>query len=152
LSLKYLEMKSILDRSTSEDVLGRIASLKATQKPQWGQMTVEQMLKHCQQPFIFKSRSPKKRSLKRQLITWFYKPMMYNSKPFRKHLPVPKAYRVDQTDGFDIERQRLATLIESFDHQTTSFPEHAIFGVLTPKQWGIGMFKHLDHHLRQFGV
>jgi hypothetical protein len=29
---------------------------------------------------------------------------------------------------------------------------HSFFGRLTPEQWAILTFKHLDHHLRQFGV
>jgi hypothetical protein len=29
---------------------------------------------------------------------------------------------------------------------------HAFFGSLTPDEWAILMYKHLDHHLRQFGA
>jgi hypothetical protein len=29
---------------------------------------------------------------------------------------------------------------------------HSFFGRLTPEEWAILMYKHLDHHLRQFGV
>jgi transposase InsO family protein len=29
---------------------------------------------------------------------------------------------------------------------------HSFFGPLTPEEWAILMYKHLDHHLRQFGV
>jgi Protein of unknown function (DUF1569) len=29
---------------------------------------------------------------------------------------------------------------------------HNFFGKLTPLEWATGMYKHLDHHLRQFGA
>lgn len=29
---------------------------------------------------------------------------------------------------------------------------HPFFGKLTSEQWGKGIYKHLDHHLKQFGV
>jgi len=29
---------------------------------------------------------------------------------------------------------------------------HSFFGKLTPEEWAILSYKHLDHHLRQFGV
>jgi hypothetical protein len=29
---------------------------------------------------------------------------------------------------------------------------HPMFGKMTADQWGRSMWKHLDHHLRQFGV
>lgn len=145
-------MKSIFDHSSSRELIDRLAILTSNSQPQWGQMTVDEMLKHCQQPFLYQPLTQRKKSLKQRLIARLYKPMMYNRKPFRKHLPAPKAYRVSQTDGFETEKQKLMELIVSFSKKTTDFPEHPIFGVLTKKQWGIGMYKHLDHHLRQFGT
>jgi len=29
---------------------------------------------------------------------------------------------------------------------------HAFFGSLTGAEWGVSTYKHLDHHLRQFGA
>jgi len=53
------------------------------------------------------------------------------------------------------ERERLRGLIERF---TAAGPAggtmhpHSFFGRLTPEEWATLMYKHLDHHLRQFGV
>jgi hypothetical protein len=33
-----------------------------------------------------------------------------------------------------------------------SGPEHFIFGAMTMEQWNALQWKHIDHHLRQFGV
>jgi hypothetical protein len=31
-------------------------------------------------------------------------------------------------------------------------PSHPAFGKLSAKQWGVLIYRHMDHHLRQFGV
>ena len=43
-------MKSLFDIETTQEVLQRIAKLDNTKKAQWGKMSVDQMLKHCQGP------------------------------------------------------------------------------------------------------
>jgi hypothetical protein len=45
----------------------------------------------------------------------------------------------------------LLGLVESFPEQVGPHA-HPAFGPLTPAQWGALSFRHLDHHLRQFGV
>jgi hypothetical protein len=53
------------------------------------------------------------------------------------------------------ERLRLLSLIDQFSsagpQKCTTHP-HSFFGRLTPQEWAVLMYKHLDHHLRQFGV
>lgn len=145
-------MNSIFEQYTVQDLLRRISKLTADHQPQWGMMRVDQMLKHCQQPFLYESKTIRKKNLKTRIILWFFRPMMSNKKPFKKFLPAPKAYRVDQTNGFTLERNKLIDLIDTFSKKTDDFPLHAVFGKLTKTEMGIGMYKHLDHHLRQFGV
>ena len=36
-------------------------------------------------------------------------------------------------------------------HELRTFPPHPIFGPLTLAEWGVWGFRHVDHHLRQFG-
>ena len=53
------------------------------------------------------------------------------------------------------EREKLTGLIERFSAGgvggCTKHP-HSFFGKMTPEEWAVLMYKHLDHHLRQFGV
>ena len=61
------------------------------------------------------------------------------------------------TNGKKIEipYNLLLKYIEKFqaggEEKCTTYP-HPFFGKVTPREWSIGMYKHLDHHLRQFGV
>ena len=60
----------------------------------------------------------------------------------------------DQRD-FLLEQAELKLKLLQFskggDAQCTRHP-HPFFGALSPQDWSRGMYKHMDHHLRQFGV
>jgi len=56
---------------------------------------------------------------------------------------------------FATEQQRLLASVDRFSAggpaQFTTYP-HTFFGPMTPAEWAIMHYKHLDHHLRQFGA
>lgn len=56
---------------------------------------------------------------------------------------------------FEIEREKLKQKISTFQKngpEKCTTHHHPFFWKLTPEQWGKGIYKHLDHHLKQFGV
>jgi hypothetical protein len=91
-----------------------------------------------------------------RLLGRFVKPLaLGDDKPLRRNSPTsPTLVIADQRD-LDIERERLCKLIDRFTAAgpagCTKHP-HSFFGKLTPEEWAILSYKHLDHHLRQFGV
>ena len=56
---------------------------------------------------------------------------------------------------FAAERKRLSAVVERFatagPSACTTHP-HTFFGHLTADEWARLMYKHIDHHLKQFGV
>jgi Protein of unknown function (DUF1569) len=86
---------------------------------------------------------------------WRDRAALRDDKPMMRNSPTSKELVIEDDHDFAIERARLGTLIGRFAAAgpagCTSHP-HAFFGPLTPEEWGILMYKHLDHHLRQFGV
>jgi transposase InsO family protein len=84
------------------------------------------------------------------------KPMVFrNEDPLRKNSPTAKSLMVADERDWRRERERLLGLIDKFAvggaAGCTKHP-HSFFGKMTPEEWAILMYKHLDHHLRQFGV
>jgi hypothetical protein len=77
------------------------------------------------------------------------------SEPMRRNSPTAKELVVNGDRDFETERKRLSGLIDRFaaagSAGCTAHP-HAFFGSLTPDEWAVLMYKHLDHHLRQFGA
>lgn len=81
--------------------------------------------------------------------------VLKNDEPMRPNSPTVKDLIVRDPRDLPRERERLAGLIDRFAAAgpagCTQHP-HSFFGRLTPDEWAILMYKHLDHHLRQFGV
>jgi hypothetical protein len=78
-----------------------------------------------------------------------------DEKPMGRNAPTAKSLVVADERDFETERKRLCMLIDRFAEAgptgCTTHP-HTFFGHLTPEEWATLMYKHLDHHLRQFGV
>ncbi|NKI33249.1 DUF1569 domain-containing protein [Croceivirga thetidis] len=149
-------MKSIFEQKTYEEILNRLHTINAENTPNWGKMNAGQMMRHCQFPFetaLGKKQLDKPNFLMRLLMKSFKK-SMYNDKEWRKNQPTPKAFQVSDQQDFDKEKQNLLGLINEF-YATRDVKEreaHPAFGHFTYNQWGQMQYKHLDHHLRQFGA
>lgn len=83
-----------------------------------------------------------------------FKKSMYSDKPWRKNLPTIKKFKVEDEREFEAEKKTLNELITAFHgrREQKEWNPHPMFGEFTPEQWGKMQYKHLDHHLRSFGV
>lgn len=141
------------DRATME---ARIKALTSESRPLWGKMDVAQMLAHCQQPLrVAIGQLRLKRSLVGVLFGGMAKRSLLSGKPWGKGMPTAPEFRVTSQQDFERERRALLDIVRRFGEggpaSLTTQP-HPFFGVLTPEQWNALQWRHLDHHLRQFGV
>ncbi|MCW3102033.1 MAG: hypothetical protein JWO09_473 [Bacteroidetes bacterium] len=150
-------MESLFNLNDSQKLIDRINSLSASSQAQWGKMNVSQMLAHCQAPLAVAFGEHK---LKRGLISILFGKMIKNKlmkdeKPFDRNLPTDKSFIVVDQRELDKERDILIGLIKRFretgESGLTKDP-HPFFGKLTGHEWDVLQWKHLDHHLRQFGA
>lgn len=149
-------MKSLFDQNTATEILSRIDDLGSNSERQWGKMDAAQMLAHCASfQDIALGRSFPKRHPLGLFIGWFIKSLFYNDKPLDRNLPTDKSILIVSDKDFQTEKERLKQQIITFqqngEEKCTRHP-HPFFGKFSPEQWGIGCYKHLDHHLGQFGV
>lgn len=149
-------MKSLYDIETLAEVIDRIQQIKPDAKAKWGKMNAAQMLEHCAKTFDYgtgKIHEP--RSILGYLIGWMFKSLYYNDKPYSQNSPTAKMYLVSTETDFEKAKNRLMPLIVEFSKggpsKCTTHPS-SFFGKLSPEQHGKGLYKHLDHHLQQFGV
>ncbi|MCM5661750.1 DUF1569 domain-containing protein [Galbibacter mesophilus] len=148
-------MKSIFTEDGYTDAKARIASLNPTTMPVWGKMNVGQMLHHCQKPFaLMLGKETVKVPFMAKVMSRFYKPLLYNDKPLKQGLPTAKEFVVKDDRDFEKEKNVLLALMDEVHElkKQDKFAPHPIFGSFTKQQWGQMQYKHLDHHLRQFGV
>lgn len=151
-----LKMKTLFQKETINEILTRIEKLAPETQHSWGKMNVNQMLAHC--TVGMKTASGElflKSNAFLKLIGSLFKSQTTNEKPFGKGSPTHPGFIIGDTKGFEKEKQLLIDQINKFhsagESKVTSNP-HAFFGKLTPTQWGSLMYKHIDHHFRQFGV
>lgn len=148
--------KVIWDENLQADLKNRLSKLSERSQAKWGKMNVAQMLKHMDIAFknalgeiptelhplaIIVSLTPVKHTLIYAL-------------PFMKNLMSAPEFQVVGQHDF---QQSYEELLESFEKVTSSkdvsnFDRHPLFGRLNKKEWGALLYKHLDHHLQQFGV
>ncbi len=150
-------MKNLFEAARVEEVKERIARLRPESERQWGKMNAAQAVAHCSAglELALGDRIPPQLLLGR-IIGRMVKPkVLGNDEPMRQNAPTVKGLVVQDKRDLGTERERLCGLIDRFaaagPEGCTTHP-HSFFGRLTPEEWATLMYKHLDHHLRQFGV
>lgn len=149
-------MKSLFNGQDNAEVISRIHKLNHAAPAHWGKMTVSQMLAHCQVPFkVAYEEINLKRGLAGVLFGKWAKKEMLSDKPFRKNLPTFKEARVKDDRDFHKERELLINYVSRMSAggpDVITKKPHPFFGPLTIGEWDQLQYKHLDHHLKQFGV
>ena len=149
-------MKHLYDPSAVQEVKTRVAQLRADSERQWGKMTPAQALAHCSLVMgeALGDRRPP-RDLMGKLIGRLTRGQIMSDKPMMRNAPTAFELKVTDERDIDAERQRLCALVDRFTAggpaACTTHP-HSFFGAMTPHEWATWMYKHLDHHLRQFSA
>ena len=149
-------MKSLFVAGDRDSILARLRTLGPESVRQWGKMNVAQMLAHCAIALEAGTGDrPTKQKLIGKILMPFFKRSLLGDKPFQKNSPTDPTFVVTDERDLNAERDRVVQLIDRFvarGKSAAATQTHAFFGKLTGEQWGELMYKHLDHHLRQFGV
>jgi len=149
-------MKSIYEPATLQEFTKRIDTLTPASQHQWGKMDVSQMLAHCSNALevTVGDRSPKS-TLMGKLLGRLVKGVITNPKPFKPNLPTDPSFVIADSRDFNHEKQRMINLLSRISKggpQAMQNRKHPFFGPLTPEEWSTSTYKHMDHHLRQFGA
>ncbi len=149
-------MKSLFEKSTLEECITRLDKLSNESNASWGKMNAVQMLAHCNETMkVANGEKQLKRIFISYILGSLLKKSFYNEKPVGKNSPTHPSFIFPNATDFEKNLTEQKQLLTSFQEggieKCTSNP-HAFFGNVTKEQWGMGMYKHLNHHLEQFGV
>jgi hypothetical protein len=147
-------MRSILDPACRRRLLSRFQSLRPDSDARWGRMSAPQMLAHLvdQMRHTLGDQRVAPRPgplrwpvIKQAVLYWLPWPKGRVEGPPEAFVTSPTTWEAD-----------LATfeeLVSRFVQQNerTDWPDHALFGRMSRRVWGLFCYRHFDHHLRQFG-
>lgn len=144
---------TIYDAAKREELLRRLGSLRPDTAPRWGKMNAPMMLTHLLESYRMPSGEldvgrafVPLRPLVRFLMLYVL--------PFPKGVPTAPqllARKPASWDG-DVAALRQAIASQTQPPAGTKMGYHPVFGAMSIKDWGVLVYKHTDHHFRQFGV
>lgn len=153
-----MALPSIYTAETTVALAARIDSITNETPALWGKMNVGQMLSHCCVPYqqILGENTDKLGKFMKWLLKTFLKASMVNETSYKPNMPTgPTFVRVNQEFDVDVEKRKLKKYIRQIQEmgpeQLAAKPSLSL-GMLTPLEWNNLLYKHIDHHLRQFGV
>jgi hypothetical protein len=150
-------MKNVFEKPVVEELIGRINKLDSSTPNHWGKMNVSQMLAHCNVAYdmTYTDKYPKPKGFKKFMIKLFAKNIVVGPKPYKKNSRTAPEFIISDSRDFEAEKSKLIDYlkktqelgVKGFENRES----HA-FGPLTSKEWSVLFYKHLNHHLEQFGV
>jgi hypothetical protein len=148
--------KTLFDKTAANSIIDRVSRLRSDSKAQWGKMNAVEMLLHANicneeifQPIVPANGTTVKQYLLRVIA-------LYLAPNFKKGIKGDgNKDTIGKTEvkDFDLQKKKFIELIDRFsEHKGELTLPHIAFGNISTRQWGVAAYKHMDHHLRQFGV
>ena len=149
-------MKSIFNVEDAEDLINRSRSVTSDSKALWGNMNASEMFYHCNftnkqilEGEMEKTKNTFKQNFKKTIALYFINHFPKNIKGLKRNDAKGKV----STEEFEKVKGEFPNIIRKFSrHNNEISVMHPAFGNLSNREWGISTWKHIDHHLRQFGV
>lgn len=150
-------MKVLFDPDVRATLEARVRALGPDSQRKWGKMSPHQAICHLSDAFRFAL--GEKAAAARTNV---FSPMM---RVVALYLPLQWPHgvktmpEVEQGIGgtppadFERDKAELLALIERFcaNRDQERWPDHPMFGRMSTQDWSSWGYRHLDHHLRQFG-
>lgn len=145
---------SIFQPPAHQQFRQRVAQLSPSSTPLWGRMNAAQMLAHLNLAIgcaVQRCQLPNESNLlSRTVVKWG---VLYLMPRFGRNFPTGKSITITDPHHFAAEQSAFIQILEQLPQQpANAFGSHPLFGKLSRREWGILAYKHIDHHLRQFGV
>ncbi len=152
-----MALPNIFTKEVSDSIIHRIHQLTPQTQAQWGTMGVAQMLAHCCVTYemVYDNLHKKANFLMGFILKMLVKPTVVSEKPYKHNSGTAPQFVIKDSRDFDKEKQRLIAYIQktqALGEAHFEGKESLSLGVLTKTEWNNLFYKHLDHHLRQFGA
>ncbi|MBP6385641.1 MAG: DUF1569 domain-containing protein [Pseudarcicella sp.] len=152
-----MTLSNIFTEEVAQATINRINTLQKSTSANWGKMNAGQMLAHCNVTYemVYEDKHPKPNFFLKFILKTFVKPTVVGPKAYPKSSSTAPQFIVKEEKDFDAEKKRLTDHIlktQQLGENHFHNKESHSFGMLTKDEWNNLFYKHLDHHLTQFGV
>jgi hypothetical protein len=147
-------MQTIFQEETNAGIVQRIRQLHPDAKPLWGKMSPWQMLRHCNlSEAMYQGKVVHKRLFIGRLFgKMALSGILKNEAAMQQNAPTHPTFKITGSGDFHEEQNRWMEAVQAYLTQPVEDIVHPFFGPMTRPQIGWYVYKHSDHHLRQFGV
>lgn len=147
--------KTIFDSAHRDELLDRLERLRPDAKPHWGKMTAPRMICHLADSLRViggeVAAEFKPSPLANPIVRWLFAYVV--PFPKEKAQTAPEMLLTQPTDwqtDLLTVREQLRVAARRGPHG--KWARHPAFGDVSGTLYGVFIYKHFDHHLRQFGV
>ena len=151
-------MQDVFNAQQAQNYIDRINKLTPFAVPNWGKMSVDQMLAHCNVTYemVYEPQKHKKPGgIAKFILKSFVKPKVVGEKAYSQNSPTAPQFLIKERQDFILEKKRLIGFIQKtqqLGREAFDGKESFSFGKLSAQEWNNMFAKHLNHHLEQFGV
>ncbi len=150
-------MSNVFSTVDTNEITSRISKLTPDSKPLWGKMSVAKMLAHCNVTYelVYEDKHPKPNPIIKFILKTFVKKLVVNEIPYKHNSQTAPYFIIKDNKDFEYEKARLITHInktQQLGENHFDGKESHSFGILSKTEWNNMFYKHLNHHLSQFGV
>ena len=152
-----MALPNIFTRQETDKIIERINKLSATSQPNWGTMSVVQMLAHCNVTYemIYGNIHKKPNAFLKFILKMMIKNKVVSETMYERNSRTAPQFIIKEIKDFGVEKQRLVDYINKTQQLGEAYfdnKESHSFGPLNKTEWNNMLYKHLNHHLTQFGV
>jgi len=152
-----MNSQNIFSTPVAEQFVARINKLSIDTPNQWGKMDVSQMMAHCNVSYdmAFNENYKKSNPILRFILKYLAKKGLVNESPLKKNSSTASEMIIKTPKVFEEEKGKLVLNVNNLVAKGENYfhlKDHPGFGVMTKQEWNNFYYKHLDHHLTQFGV
>ncbi len=150
-------VKTIFDRTTRNELINRVNALNQNSQALWGKMNVYQMTRHSNfwNEWMLGGNDPiyQQSFLGKIFGKYALTRMLKDDSLLDRNIPTSDQFKVKETKGeIESEKVKWKALLAEYENYSNPRFIHDFFGKMTNEQVGVLVYKHTDHHLRQFGT
>jgi hypothetical protein len=144
---------NLFDPAINETMRARVRALSPDHQPAWGKMNVAQMCAHCAEvQEVYNGKPLLGSPWYVRLVGPLVARLVFSERPYPKNSATHPQFLMADEREFERERNRLLAALQAMVDAGPHEMDHPIFGQTSAEKVGWGTYKHLNHHLDQFGV